>query len=97
MFRQDKKAVWHDSGEITNQFAGLNHKLGRLLLLESLWDKATAGRAKFWELYAVKGNILVVKVRSSAAKQELMLKQKDLIKELNKNFDKAWIKQISII
>ncbi len=97
MFKQDKKAVWHSSEEVSKNFYGLNHKLGRLLLLESLWDKTTAGRARFWVISAVKGGTVFVKVQSSAAKQELMFKKKDLIKELNKNFDSPWIKEISII
>jgi len=97
MFKQDKKALWHSSEEVSKNFYGLNHKLSRLLLLESLWDKVTAGRAKFWVLHAVKGGIIIVKVKSSAAKQELMFKKKDLIKELNKNFDRPWIREISII
>ena len=65
--------------------------------METLWDKIAGSKAKFWQLYAVKGGIIYIKASVPAARHELLIKERDLITELNKNFDKPWVKQISIV
>jgi hypothetical protein len=95
-FGQKPAPIWHESKELKNSFSKLNSQVNRLLLLDNLWEKVTGSRAKFWNLYAVKGNTVFVKVKVMAARHELLLKEKELIKELNKNFEKPWIKKISI-
>lgn len=89
--------IWHESKELKNTFGRFNSQINRLLLLDNIWEKVTGSKAKFWNLYAVKGSTIYVKVTVMAARHELLLKEKTLIKELNKSFDKAWIKKISIV
>ena len=93
---QKPHPIWHKSVEVKGSFSRLNSQINRLLLLETLWDKLAGAKAKFWQLYAVKGGIIYVKAAVPAARHELLIKESELIKELNKNFDKPWIKQISI-
>ena len=91
-----KEINWHNSSELTNKFCHLNLKLNNLILLDNLWPIVLKNRAKFWELDSVKGGTIFVKVKSSPARHELLLKEKEIIKELNKNFNKPWIKKILI-
>ena len=94
---QKPQPIWHKSAEVKGTFSRMNSQINRLLLLETLWDKTAGNKAKFWQLYSVKGGIIYVKVNVMAARHELLIKERELIKELNKNFDKPWIKQISIV
>lgn len=89
--------IWHETKELSNRFSKLNSQINRLLLLDNIWERVTGTKSKFWSLYAVKGNTIYVKVNVMAARHELLLRQKIIITELNKNFDTPWIKQISII
>ena len=91
-----KEINWHNSSELNNKFCHLNLKLNNLILLDNLWPIILKNRAKFWELDSVKGGTIFVKVKSSPARRELLLKEKEIIKELNKNFNKPWIKKILI-
>ena len=92
-----KEINWHNSSELTKKFCRLNLKLNNLILLDNLWPIVLKNRAKFWELDSVKGGTVFVKVKSSPARHELLLKEKEIIKELNKKFERPWIKKISII
>ena len=94
--RIKKEINWHNSSELTNKFCHLNFKLNNLILLDNLWQVILKNRAKFWELDSVQGGTIFVKVKSSPARHELLLKEKEIIKELNKNFNKPWIKKILI-
>jgi hypothetical protein len=89
--------IWHEAKELNKKFSKLNSRINKLLLLESLWEKQTGAKARFWRLDAVKEGTIYIKVNVMAARHELKLKEKDLIKELNKSFDKPWIEKISIL
>jgi len=91
-----KEFNWHNSSELTKQFSHLNFRLNNLILLDNIWNIVLKNKAKFWELDSVKGGIIFVKVKSSPARHELLLKEKEIIKELNKKFNKPWIKKILI-
>ena len=92
----EKEFNWHNSSELLKPYSRLNLKLNKLILLDNLWSALLKNRAKFWELDSVQGGTIFVKVKSSPARHELLLKEKELIKELNKRFDKPWIKKILI-
>lgn len=94
---QEPPKIWHQSSEIIGKFNRLNSQVSRLLLLENIWDKVLGSKAKFWQLDAVQKNTIYVKVKAVAARQELLLNKEKIIKELNKYYQKAWIKEISII
>ncbi len=92
-----KKEIWHESKEVLNSFSKLNGTLNRLIILEKIWGKVLGPNAKYWVIDAVRGGTIYVKVKVMAARHELKLKEKEIIRELNKNFDRAWIKRILII
>jgi hypothetical protein len=93
-FGEKEKPLWHNSSEIGNKFSGLLGRLNRLLLLESVWNKMLGAKGKFWVLSAAQGGAIIVKASNAAARHELLLREKKLISDLNKYFDKPWIKQI---
>ena len=47
-------------------------------------------------LTAVQGGTLFVQVKISVAKNELIARRQQLITELNKHFERPWIKKIEI-
>ncbi|MDR0646329.1 MAG: DUF721 domain-containing protein [Elusimicrobiota bacterium] len=96
-FGKKPQAIWHESKELTNGFSKFNLQINRLMLLDNLWEKVVGSKAKYWKLYAVKGGTLYVKTAATAAKHELLLTEKQIIRELNKSFDKPWIKSISAV
>ena len=93
---QEPQKSWHEAKEISGKFNRLNSQINRLLLLENIWEKVIGSKAKFWQLEAVQKNTVFVKVKAVTARQELLLNKETIIKELNKYFQKAWIKEISI-
>ncbi len=95
--KQNQPEIWHESNEIRGNFNRLNSQINRLLLLEKIWVKVVGSKSKFWQLDAVQKNTIFVKVKVVTARQELLLNKETIIKELNKYFQRAWIKEISII
>ena len=95
-FVNDSKKQWHSSNELLGPFNKLNKTLNRLMILDHVWNKIVGNRSKFWILKAVQGDCLFVSVRAAVAKNELLMRKKQLIAELNKYFDKPWIKNIEI-
>ena len=93
---QKPPTIWHESNELKNNFNRLSSQVNKLVLLEDIWNKTLGSKAKFWQLYAVQKNTIFVKVKVVSARQELLLNKENIIKELNKNFQRAWIKEISI-
>ena len=94
---ENKKEIWHKSDEIKSSFSKFNNTINRLILLDVLWNKVLGRKADYWVLDSVKGGSIYVKVTVMAARHELKLKEKEIIKELNKNFNTPWIKQIFIM
>ncbi len=88
--------IWHGSNELKTGFNRFSSQINRLVLLENIWNKTLGAKAKFWQLYAVQKNTIFVKVKVISARQELLLNKANIIKELNKHFQRAWIKEISI-
>jgi hypothetical protein len=96
-FGRKPQAIWHEAKELTNGFSKFNMQISRFMLLDNLWEKVVGGKAKYWKLHAVKGGTIYVKTAATAAKHELLLTEKQIIRELNKSFDKPWIKSISAV
>lgn len=93
---EKKEKIWHETKELKNSFSKLNGTINRLLLLEAVWNNIVGTKSKYWVLEAVKGSTIYVKVTVMTARHELKLREKEIIKELNKNFDRPWIKQIFV-
>lgn len=92
---QEPPKIWHQVSE--DKYNRFNLQINRLLLLEKIWDKVLGSKAKFWQIDSVQKGTIFVKVKVVAARQELLLNRENIIKELNKYFQRAWIKEISII
>ena len=92
-----KEQIWHEPKELKNPFSKLGSTLDRLIVLETVWNNDLGSRAKYWVLDAVKEGTVYVKVNVMTARHELKLKEKEIIKEPNKNLEKPWIKRISVI
>ncbi|MDD2772088.1 MAG: DciA family protein [Elusimicrobiales bacterium] len=86
--------AWSSLGQTGTAFKTLPLRLNKLLLLGSVWEKETGAMSAHWELYGVKGNAVFVKTASAAAGQELSLRSAALVKNLNKYFDRPWIREI---
>ena len=94
---QKPRKIWNSAADLTRGFNPLNNRLNKLGVLNSVWKNIAGDRSKFWVLDAADSDTIFVKVKSPAAKHALAGCCGDLVKELNKYFDKAWIKKIEII
>ena len=90
------RPTWYASSSLNSRFNKLSNRLNRLLILEHVWTQLVGNKAKFWVLHAVQNDTLYVKVRVAVAKNELVARRVELMSELNKHFDKPWIKRIEI-
>ncbi len=91
------KKQWYSSQELQTKYNRLSGTLNRLLILEYVWNRQVGAKGRFWVLKAVQQGTLFVQVRASVAKNELISKRRQLISELNKHFEKPWIKHIEIV
>ena len=89
--------IWNKSSELNKKYNRLNNQISRLMILDYAWKKVVADKEKFWKLVAVKKKSLLIEVRLSVARNELVARQNILIKELNKYFTKPWIEKIEIV
>ena len=92
-----QKKGWRSSRELLNPRTALGRSLNRLMVLDYVWVQLVGSKGRFWVLHAVKKDTLYVQVKVSVARNELMARKGQLIKELNKHFESPWIKQIEII
>ena len=90
------KKNWRSPAESVGKFRSVQKQLNRLMILEYVWDHLVGNKKKFWVLKAVQGNCLFVETKAAVAKNELVARREQLIKELNKNFDTPWIKKIDV-
>ena len=67
------------------------------MVLNSVWLKTAGAKSNFWVLDTATKDSILIKVKSAAAKHDLAGRSAEIIKELNKYFDKPWIKTIEII
>lgn len=96
-FLEKRSENWRKTTELKNNWNRFNSKFTQLMILDRLWDQEIGARSKYWKLTAVKYGTLLVEVNVATAKQELMARSKTLVRNLNKNFDRPWIKNIKII
>lgn len=90
------KKNWRSPGESVGKFRTIEKKLNRLMILEYTWDHLVGNKKKFWILKAVQGDCLFVETKAAVAKNELIARREQLIKELNKYFETPWIKKIDV-
>lgn len=95
-FGEKPRPVWCPSSVLSSKFNRLNSRLNKLMILDHVWTQLVGNKGKFWVLHAVQRDTIYVKVRVAVAKNELISRREQLIKELNKHFEKPWIKRIEI-
>ena len=91
------RAIWSSPSELSGKYGRLSTRLNRLMVLDHVWTRLIGNKERFWKLTAVKDGCLYVSVKLSVARNELIGSRDNLIKELNKHFDKPWIKKIEIV
>ena len=91
------KKIWHNPSELNQKYNRLSHCINRLMILDHAWKQVTAGKEKFWKLTAVEKKTILVEVKLSVARNELIARRETIIKELNKYFDRPWIEKIEIV
>jgi len=96
-FGAKPRKIWNSAEDLARGFNPLNHKLNRLMVLNSVWQKTAGAKSKFWILDAATNDAIYIKPSSSAAKHDLAARSGEIVKELNKHFDKPWIKRIEIL
>lgn len=95
-FGQPPRKNWHCAQELESGYNKLSKQLNRLMILDHVWKQLVGLKSRFWVLKAVQGDTLYVQVKVSVAKNELVARRQQLITELNKHFEKTWIKKIEI-
>jgi Dna[CI] antecedent, DciA len=95
--RGRKKGFWKPVKDVLTPNCRLSRNLSKLMILENVWKKETGAMFKYWELAGVKLGTIFVKTNSSAAAQELKMRSAVLAKDLNKYFQRPWIREIKKI
>jgi hypothetical protein len=91
------KPIWHNPSDLNKKYNRLSSQINRLMVLDYAWKKVTAGKEKFWKISAVQKRTILVEVKLSVARNELVARREMIIKELNKYFDRPWIEKIEIV
>ncbi|MEA3306698.1 MAG: hypothetical protein U9Q34_02835 [Elusimicrobiota bacterium] len=96
MFLLKRTQNWKSFGKTTSwkNFKGFN--IDRLLILESVWDKEMGALGEHCVLLGVEKNTIVVKIDSAIVANEIVLKSRSTIRDLNKHFRTPWIKYLKI-
>jgi hypothetical protein len=93
--QEPRKGHWTTAGDVLRVWkrrAGLESD--RILVLNQVWEREAGHLSRHWTLCGVRRGVVYVKVKSPAAMQELQLRGRELVRNLNKYFKKEWIKEI---
>lgn len=71
-------------------------KTTRLGLLERAWEKLFGHRKRHFDMTAVHRGVLLVRVSSPVVGSELRMNKESIVRDLNKELDASWIKDIRI-
>ena len=94
---QPKRPRWTTGQDLVQSFQYRTGLSGdRLAIVSALWQKELGHLSGHWELVGFKQGTLYVKPRSAAAAQELQLRGAGIARNLNKYFNRPWIKAIKI-
>jgi len=96
-FGAKPKKIWNSAEDLARGFNPINKRLNRLMVLNSVWQKTAGVKSKFWILDSATDDAIFIKPSSAAAKHDLAARSNEIIKELNKYFDRPWIKTLEII
>ncbi len=91
------KGRWTAASDLSRSFgykSGLGQGPTRMSLLNAAWEKEVGHFQAHWRLEGVRKGTLYVRARSPAGAQELALRSADILRALNKYFDRPWLKAI---
>lgn len=87
--------TFESAGDVLGRLKGFARaRTDRLMILNQVWEREAGALARHWALSAVKGGTVFVRAASPAAAQELQLRGRELVRGLNKHFDRAWIREV---
>jgi len=89
-----KKENWAKAGDVCAGRRVLGGAMERLAILDAVWKKEFGALARHCDLLGVDGALLVVKPNSAAAASEITLRGPQIVKSLNKYFQRPWIKAV---
>lgn len=95
MFLTKKASNWTNIATVKNSwktFGGMNPD--RLAILDAVWNKELGRLKEHCRLLGVDKGCLVVKTDSSVVSNELAMRNKQLLRNLNRYFTRPWIKSI---
>ena len=65
-----------------------------LAILGAVWDRELGHLSKHWALVGIKKGVLYVKPRSAAAAQELAMRASEIVRILNKHFNRNLVRAV---
>ncbi|MBI4801468.1 MAG: DUF721 domain-containing protein [Elusimicrobia bacterium] len=95
MFLTRKSSNWTDIAAVKNSWKSLNGlNPDRLVILDAVWKKEIGRLKEHCEILGVDKGSIVVKTDSSVVSNELFLRNKQILRNLNKYFARPWLKKI---
>ena len=91
------KPRWASGADLARSFGyrtGVGQGPTRMALLSSAWEKEVGHFRSQWKLEGVRKGILYVQAKSPAGAQELAMRSREIVRTLNKYFDRPWLKGI---
>jgi len=95
MFLTRKPSNWTNIASIKTSWKSLNGlNTDRLAILEAVWKKETGRLSGHCEILGVDKGCIVIKTNSAVVANELLMRNKQILQNLNKHFARPWIKNI---
>lgn len=95
MFLTRKTSAWTSAGYISQSWKTLGGIVPeKLVILGAVWKKEIGKIGERCELVGVDKGYIVVKTDSSVVYNELALRNKQILRSLNKYFNRPWLKGI---
>lgn len=91
----NERKKWSTGADLVRSFQFRNSaEPGKIDLLNAVWERELGHFAKHWTLVGVRHGTLHVRPRSAAAAQELQLRAGEIVRALNKYFNRQWIRAV---
>ena len=95
MFLTRKSSNWTNIASIKNSWKSLNGlNPDRLVILDAVWKKEIGRLNEYCKILGVDKGCIVVKTDSSVVSNELFMRNKQILRNLNKYFARPWLKKI---
>ncbi|MHB2025560.1 MAG: DUF721 domain-containing protein [Elusimicrobiota bacterium] len=90
-----KRAAWTNAGDLIRTIHGrLGVSGDKISILNAVWDREMGHLSRHWILSGLRGATLYIRPVSAAAAQELQLRGPEIVRRLNKYFNRPWIKTV---